>query len=404
MNNKKKILIGTISIVTLLALSIFLYPIYKDNQMKKLITISDNFFNDYIKKGEQSYLSKNMTAKYNPTQTIIVAGDSNEFVSLTFFEVNIDVNGEKDFVSSEHKMRIKKVKSNEYEIISQGRDVTTENLEFVYYSSKDNDKIDKDINNVKDDNNDKASGIEYVANAQGISLSFDSGENYVNVPIPEEYILSIVEDPKYQNQTEAPPLINPILKENTYYLSHDKSAFISTNQSDILITITDDQGESFYDFKLEGGYQGGDLFIGFSSDDVGYFAHTTDVAMGTQYNYIYTTTDGGKSFSEIGNTNEVYHRVVTGVGFIDEKIGFVGFRYESDNNPTVYRTDDSGMTWSRLDINLPYEYSTDYATPLTPEYADGTVVLPVKLRDNNTVINFVSTDKGLTWEIKSSVS
>ncbi|MBO3446518.1 hypothetical protein [Clostridium sp. CCUG 7971] len=78
------------------------------------------------------------------------------------------------------------------------------------------------------------------------------------------------------------------------------------------------------------------------------------------------TKDGGKSWNEIGNTNEVYSRVVTGIGFLDDKIGFVGFRYESENNPTVYRTDNAGVTWEKLEIHLPYEYASDYATPRTP--------------------------------------
>ncbi|MDU5022069.1 MAG: hypothetical protein E6269_16130 [Clostridiales bacterium] len=120
--------------------------------------------------------------------------------------------------------------------------------------------------------------------------------------------------------------------------------------------------------------------------------------MGKQYSYIYITTDGGKTFNEIGNTNEVYPRIITGVGFLDEKIGFVGFRYENDNNPTVYRTEDSGSTWEKLDIKLPVEYISDYATPLKLKFEKDIIMLPVKLRDSDKVINFISKDKGLTFE------
>ena len=140
------------------------------------------------------------------------------------------------------------------------------------------------------------------------------------------------------------------------------------------------------------------MFIGFSDQDHGYCVVTTDVAMGKQYSFVYITTDGGKTFKEIGNTNEVYPRVITGVGFLDEKIGFIGFRYENDNNPTVYRTDDSGDTWHKLDIKLPANYTYDYATPLSLKFNDGIIMLPVKLRDNDKIINFISTDKGLTFK------
>lgn len=402
MNSKKKIIISVLSLITIIILSILLYPIYNKIQLKRLIEVSNTLFEEYIEKGEKSYLNKNMKAEYKPTETVIVAGNNKEFVSQIFYEVNIDVDGEKDFVSSQHTMKIKKVKHNEYEVVEEGKDVSIENLNFLYFSSKNNDRINKVIDDVENSDNNKTSAVEYSADANHISLSYDSGKSFVEVPIPKDYILSNVEEPYFENPSDAPPIIEPLLKENTFYLSHDKTAFISTNQSDILITISDDNGKSFYDYKLKDAYQGGDLYIGFSSKDVGYFAHTTDVAMGTQYNYIYITTDGGKTFNEIGNTNEVYHRVVTGLGFIDDKIGLVGFRYESDNNPTVYRTDDSGITWNKLELNLPYEYSSDYATPLSPKFKDDMIVLPVKLRDNNVTINFVSSDKGVTWEYSSN--
>lgn len=387
MKNKRKLIIGIISIIIII-LSIIGYKTYKNYQINNLIHITEQFFNEYIKKCESSYKEQNMKATYKNNEIVIVAGDKKEFVGMVYYEVDIDVNGEKDYSSSYHKMRIKKDNKGSYKLIEEGNRVNVEGLEVVNYSNKQKER--ENLSEIKEeiDENEykKVLGVYYRMTSSGLQLSYDKTKNWVSIPIPNEFLLSNF---NFDENT---------LVENTYYISHKKTAFISTDNSNVLITITDDKGKSWNNIMLDGAYQGGDLFIGFSSQDIGYYVITTDVAMGKQYSYINISTDGGQTFKEIGNTNEVNPRIITGVGFLDDKVGFVGFRYENDNNPTVYRTEDAGISWEKLDIKLPIEYSGDYATPLNLKFEKDTIMLPVKLRDNDKIINFISTDKGLTWE------
>lgn len=392
MKNKRKIIISSICIITIIVLSITLYFLYKKqkekNEMNNLVTITNQFFDEYAKKGQVSYEKLNMTATYTNNETVIVAGDENEFMGMVYFEVDVDVNGENDHTSSYHKMRIKKGKDGNYKLVEEGNLVTTDGLKLVDYSNKKSTK--KDLSKIQKNMDTKEAkktlGIYYMPYPNGIKLSYNKKNSWVDLPIPNEYLIS------NYNYDEGK------LKENTYYITHKKTAFISYFNSDVLITITNDKGKTWNKIEMKNAYQGGDLFIGFSSQDVGYCVITTDVAMGKQYSYVYITTDGGKTFKEIGNTNEVYPHIITGVGFLDENIGFIGFRYENDNNPTVYRTEDSGKTWDKLDIKLPPEYSSDYATPLSMKFDKDNIMLPVKLRDSDKIINFISTDKGSTFE------
>lgn len=388
MKKSIKFIITIISIIIIVCLFIVGYSIYKKHEMDSLIDVTNNFFNEYAKKGEASYEEKGMKAVYTNKETEIVAGDKNEFMAMVYFDVDVNVNGEKDFTSSYHKMRIKKDNNGNYTLIDEGNMVDRDGLEIVNYSNKQKQK--DNLSEIKEeiDKNEikKNLGIYYQMTPNGLELSYNKQKDWVSVPIPNEYLISVFD------------FDNNKLKENAYYISHKKTAFISNFNSDILITVTNDKGKTWNKIKLKDTYQGGDLFIGFSSQDTGYCVITTDVAMGKQYSYIYITTDGGKTFNEIGNTNEIYPRIITGVGFLDEKIGFVGFRYENDNNPTVYRTEDSGSTWEKLDIKLPAEYISDYATPLNLKFEKDIIMLPVKLRDSDKVINFISKDKGLTFE------
>ena len=388
MKRKTKIIITTASIIIIIILATIGNSIYKKNQMNKLIDVTNNFFNEYVKKGQASYKNKDMDATYTNKETVIVAGDKNEFVGMVYYEVDVNVNGENDYTSSYHEMRFKKDDKGNYKLIEEGNLVDTQGLEIVNYSNKQNEKEDLSETKEKIDTNEtkKVLGIYYQMTPDGLEMSYDKMKTWVKVPIPNEYLESNFNFDENK------------LIENTYYISHKKTAFISTVNSNILINITDDKGKTWNEIMLKDAYQGGDLFIGFSSQDIGYYVITTDVAMGKQYSYTYITTDGGKTFNEIGNTNEVYPRIITGVGFLDENIGFVGFRYESDNNPTVYRTEDSGKHWEKLDIKLPIDYIDDYATPLNLKFEKDTIMLPVKLRDNDKIINFISTDKGLNFE------
>lgn len=388
MKKNIKLIIITISIIILACLLNFTYKMYKKQEMDNLIDVTNTFFNEYIKKGKSSYEEKGMKAVYTNKETVIVAGDKNEFMSMVYFDVDISVNGKKDFTSSYHKMRIKKDSNGNYVLIDEGNMVDRQNLSIVNYSNKQkqNEELTEINKEVSTNEAKKALGIYYQMIPNGLQLSYDKKKNWVNVPIPNEYLISVFD------------FDNNKLKENAYYISHKKTAFISHLNSNILIIITDDKGKTWNEVKLEDAYQGGDLFIGFSNQNIGYCVITTDVAMGKQYSYIYITKDGGKTYNEIGNTNEVYPRIITGVGFLDENIGFVGFRYENDNNPTVYRTEDSGSTWEKLDIKLPNDYIDDYATPLNLKFENDIIILPVKLRDSGNIINFISTDKGLTFK------
>lgn len=388
MKNKKKIILSAVCIIILMILSIVGYKIYKKYEMNTLVNIANEFFEDHCKKGEEQYEKMNMKATYKNNETVIVAGDKNEFVAMVYFELNVDVNGENDYTSSYYKMRIKKDEKGKYKLIKEGNDVTVDGLKLVDYSNKQNDNEDlsKIVEDINENENKKHLGIYWQTTFNGLRVSYNKEKSWVGVPIPNEYLVSNID----YNESK--------LKENTYYITHKNTAFVSNFNSDILITSTLDKGKTWNKVELKDAYQGGEMFIGFSSREFGYCVVTTDVAMGKQYSYIYITTDGGKTFEKIGNTNEVYPRVITGVGFLNEKIGFIGFRYENDNNPTVYRTYDSGNTWEKLDIKLPTDYSGDYATPLNLKFKDDMIMLPVQLRDNDKTINFISTDKGLTFE------
>ncbi|MDU6248651.1 MAG: hypothetical protein E6612_06995, partial [Paeniclostridium sordellii] len=161
MKKSIKFIITIISIIIMVCLFIVGYSIYKKHEMDSLIDVTNNFFNEYAKKGEASYEEKGMKAVYTNKETEIVAGDKNEFMAMVYFDVDVNVNGEKDFTSSYHKMRIKK-----------------DNLSEI------KEEIDK--NEIK-----KNLGIYYQMTPNGLELSYNKQKDWVSVPIPNEYLISV---------------------------------------------------------------------------------------------------------------------------------------------------------------------------------------------------------------------
>ena len=118
------------------------------------------------------------------------------------------------------------------------------------------------------------------------------------------------------------------------------------------------------------------------------------------YIYLYGPyEDGGKTWTFVGSTNDVYRHVVTGAGFANKDIGLIGFRYEDNHEPIFYLTTDGGKTWSLQNIPLPGKYKEDYATPLSPVFNNAQGILPVALRDHNKTINYMTTDYGVHWTV-----
>ena len=245
LNRKQKLAI--LLVLVLILVGVTLYPFYKKTQMNKLIGISNEFFKEYIKENEEFYNSKNMGVIYNPKETVIIAGDSKEFVSQVFFELIVEGNGESEDTSGQYKMRIKKV-NGQYELIDSGNLVSSDGLSLVNYSSQEKEK--EDINETKEDISSESyktkAGIYYTIGSMKIRLSYNKKKDFVDVPISYEYIDSNIDSEKRY-----------LLKDNTYYITHKKTAFISTNQNDILITISNDKGKTWDKVVIENGYQGG---------------------------------------------------------------------------------------------------------------------------------------------------
>lgn len=199
------------------------------------------------------------------------------------------------------------------------------------------------------------------------------------------------------------------------YISDEITAIAYSKNNGTGIMISYDRGKTWEKQTLDQTKTHQKVYldkkIGFITKDDGWLVAGGDAGLGSQYHYIYETADGGKTWNEIGNANNVYAKMLTGAGFADENIGFLCFiRTDSSIAPTIYRTGDKGTTWEKLDIPVPEKYlsETENITvqieAFSPVFHGADGVLPVEIdlfdgydQASATSALYRTSDYGKTW-------
>lgn len=150
-------------------------------------------------------------------------------------------------------------------------------------------------------------------------------------------------------------------------------------------------------------------------DGVRYKLNVDDKATGSFFYSLHQTTDGGNKWTVLndnpfnGPTGEA-----SGMYFIDETIGFIGISRDGGSTGELYRTDDGGKSFNKIEFENK-EVTLDngasispFDTPGVPYEKDGGLYLNVGQGadgdyNGNSSLLYSSKDKGKTWEYVKEV-
>ncbi|MFD4704406.1 WD40/YVTN/BNR-like repeat-containing protein [Gottfriedia sp. NPDC058432] len=148
----------------------------------------------------------------------------------------------------------------------------------------------------------------------------------------------------------------------------------------------------------------------FQSKEVGYKLNVADKALGSTFYSLSKTTDGGSTWTIINN--DPYSGTVggaSGIVFLDDKLGFLGAVNPSGNEGALYRTNDGGKTFKKVNYT-PHEVKLNngqsikpFDTPSMPYEMDGVLSMLVGQGSDgdyngNSRELYQSNDKGQTWK------
>ena len=189
------------------------------------------------------------------------------------------------------------------------------------------------------------------------------------------------------------------------YMSEEKTAIAYGGYcgDPLYVTTSGDMGKTWSaPVMIQNSVGVSSLYMGFLTPDDGYLVIGSFHGMGSEDNFVYLTVDGGKTWTQTGNPNKLYARMLTGAGFADNGTGFLCFRYEFDDfEPAICWTQDGGLTWEKLYVKLPEQFEKYYSkTPLSPVFDRANGVFPIVLGDydgTSKTIYLTSDDYGKTW-------
>ncbi|WIY61759.1 WD40/YVTN/BNR-like repeat-containing protein [Bacillus arachidis] len=154
----------------------------------------------------------------------------------------------------------------------------------------------------------------------------------------------------------------------------------------------------------------------FLSKEVGYKLNMTEKALGSAFYSLSKTSDGGKTW-EVINTDPFNRGIgsVSGVTFLNDKLGFLGAIRPSGNEGELYRTDDGGLSFRQVnypphEVKLDHTQSTisPFDSPGMPYEKDGVFNMLVGQGadgdyNGDSSALYQSKDQGETWEFIEEV-
>jgi len=227
------------------------------------------------------------------------------------------------------------------------------------------------------------------------SVSYDYGNNWVDVPILLEDLCHVMDGNSYLNK----------LQNGSYIISPERTIFTYGGTTDTTLSIikSTDKGKTWENVQVDKEhkiiYSGRLKFISFVSEKVGYIVVTTERVMNTEAKSVFKTIDGGESWTEIKSETNINEHKLYQAAFLSEDLGFMSM--VCNESPELYRTEDGGKTWSVIGISK----TNFYIQPEIPYLENGKMYLLLNEGDSseNQKAMYVSDDNGKSFKFEKEV-
>ncbi|MDI3541061.1 MAG: hypothetical protein PWP66_599 [Thermosediminibacterales bacterium] len=210
--------------------------------------------------------------------------------------------------------------------------------------------------------------------------------------------------------------------------------FFSLDKEKLWVYIKEDIGNNMKLYKTTNGgkqwkestiilpvsFQSSSIYIYFLDEQNGYMLSESDPALSSSLKAVLTTKNGGESWiclteAFFDNKNEKFLPNLgypTGLSFVDQKNGWVGYWDHGHEIIPLFRTEDGGKTWLNQTIPLPDKFKhknkSDFTSNVFPpvfsqDKKKGVLLVQYIDETGSNFSSYFTTDKGNTWNIGSSI-
>ena len=151
----------------------------------------------------------------------------------------------------------------------------------------------------------------------------------------------------------------------------------------------------------------GSAYINFVDEFRGYLLCCSTPAMGQMAKFLFGTEDGGETFSMIGDLTDVVTGYPQGISFTDAETGYLAVTYHGEDN-YLYKTTDGGRTWNSEKLEVESGGKVSYVDGYAPVFfgadrQDGALILKI-VGDGVRYALFTTADGGNSWKQESDLA
>jgi len=153
----------------------------------------------------------------------------------------------------------------------------------------------------------------------------------------------------------------------------------------------------------------GHVYFSFIDSLNGFILATSTPSMGQMDKSIYKTSDGGKSWSRIGNITNKIESYPTGMTFKNSREGWITSSNHGQEYITTFKTDDGGYSWRKGNLQMVSMYKDYYTDSYPPVFFNNEKkfgVLPIEyVKDESRfIIPYITNDGGNSWSATKKLS
>ena len=244
--------------------------------------------------------------------------------------------------------------------------------------------------------------VGYSLQNDQLQITYDRGKSWTEVPLEKEKLFQ----GEYRGSEQE-------LIPNSYILNEDRTAFLYTEDNNqngkrVQLLYSLNKGDTWEESVVQEEYAPLRFRkVDFTNESFGYVIISGDRTMSQEWTTVYTTSDGGESWSQTARPDTT--RLIFDGGFVDKNIGFLSYGTISPEKPDLYVTQDGGDSWKKSDVLIPEKYEKHFVMAEVPFQEEDHLGVLIKqgpdgdYQGGRVKGKFISHDQGSTWEFSKEV-